>query len=87
MAWVCEQIESASFYDMYQGRNVSFQTCVKWVEYHIPTSSSDVANANIDIFSSVAITKSQMVEIGSSLLVIAGLYLAYAIIAKAINSL
>lgn len=87
MAWVCEQIQSASFYDMYAGRNVQFDTCVNWVEYNLPTTSSHVANTNIDIFSSVAITKSQMVDIGGSLLVIAGLYLAYAIIAKAINSL
>lgn len=47
------------------------QTCLEWVVYSHP----------------LAITKAQMVEIGGSLLMVAGCFLAYAIIAKAVKSL
>lgn len=50
------------------------QVCLEWAAFS-------------DIFQSVAITHSQMVEIGGSLVAIAGIFIAYAIIAKAVNKL
>ena len=47
------------------------QTCLEWVEYSHP----------------LAITKAEMVQIGGSLLAVAAVFIAYAIIAKAVNSL
>ena len=47
------------------------QTCLEWVEYSHP----------------LAITKAEMVQIGGSLLAVAAVLIAYAIIAKAVNSL
>lgn len=47
------------------------QTCLEWVVYSHP----------------LAITKAQMVEIGGSLLTVAGVFLAYAFIAKAVKLL
>ena len=47
------------------------QTCLEWVEYSHP----------------LAITKADMVLIGGSLLAVAAVFIAYAIIAKAVNSL
>lgn len=47
------------------------QTCIEWVEYVHP----------------LAITKVQMIEIGGSLLAVFGVYIAYAIIARGINSI
>ena len=47
------------------------QTCLEWVEYSHP----------------LAITKAEMVQIGGSLLAVAAGFIAYAIIAKAVNSL
>ncbi|WP_228266291.1 hypothetical protein [Acinetobacter haemolyticus] len=41
----------------------------------------------LDLFQSVAITKSEMVMIGSSLIGIAAVFIAYAVIAKAIKQL
>jgi hypothetical protein len=49
------------------------QTCVEWTEFNF--------------LSSLAITKSQMIEIGGSLLSVAGIFLAFAIIAKAVKLL
>lgn len=49
------------------------QTCIAYTEF--------------TYLSHLAITKSQMIEIGSALYPIAGLFIAYAIIAKAVNSL
>jgi len=49
------------------------QTCVQWTEF--------------SFLSSLAITKTQMIEIGGSLLTIAGIFLAYAIISKAVKLL
>jgi hypothetical protein len=40
-----------------------------------------------NFLSSLAITKSQMIEIGGSLLSVAGIFLAFAIIAKAVKLL
>lgn len=48
-------------------------TCLQWGEF--------------SYLSTLAITKSQMVEIGGSLLAVAGVFIAYAIIAKAVKSL
>ena len=45
------------------------QTCEVWVEY--------------SYLSSLAITKQQMIDIGSSLFVIAGIFIGFAIIASA----
>ena len=47
------------------------QTCLEWVEYSHP----------------LAITKAEMVQIGGSLLSVAAVFIVYAIIAKAVNSL
>ena len=47
------------------------QTCLEWVEYSHP----------------LAITKAEMVQIGGSLLAVAAVFIAYAIISKAVNSL
>ena len=47
------------------------QTCLEWLEYSHP----------------LAITKAEMVQIGGSLLAVAAVFIAYAIIAKAVNSL
>ena len=47
------------------------QTCLEWVEYSHP----------------LAITKVEMVQIGGSLLAVAAVFIAYAIISKAVNSL
>ena len=47
------------------------QTCLEWVEYSHP----------------LAITKAEMVQIGGSLLAVAAVFIVYAIIAKAVNSL
>jgi hypothetical protein len=41
----------------------------------------------LDLFQSVAITKSEMVVIGSSLIGIAAVFIAYAVIAKAVKQL
>lgn len=49
------------------------QTCVEWIEFSYLTS--------------LAITKTQMIQIGGSLLGVAGVFLAYAIIAKAVKLL
>lgn len=49
------------------------QTCVEWTEF--------------SYLSSLAITKTQMVQIGGSLLGVAGVFLAYAIISKAVKML
>jgi len=51
----------------------SSQTCVQWVVFN-PLSG-------------LAITKAQMIEIGGSLCVIAGIFIAYAIISSAVNKL
>lgn len=49
------------------------QTCLMWSDF--------------SFLSTLAITKTQMMEIGGSLLTVAGLFLAYAIIAKAVKML
>ncbi|HRM16522.1 MAG TPA: hypothetical protein PLX05_13240 [Acinetobacter parvus] len=41
----------------------------------------------LDLFQSVAITKSEMIMIGGSLVGIAGVFIAYALFAKAVNQL
>lgn len=53
------------------------QRCVEWVEYQ-PESFG---------LASLAITKAQMVEIGGSILGIYALFIAYVVIAKAVNIL
>ena len=47
------------------------QTCLEWVEYSHP----------------LAITQAEMMLIGGSLLAVAGVFLAYAVISKAVNML
>lgn len=48
-------------------------TCLQWGEF--------------SYLSTLAITKSQMIEIGGSLLAVAGVFIAYAFIAKAVKLL
>ncbi len=50
-----------------------FQTCLQWGEF--------------SYLSTLAITKSQMIVIGGSLLSIAGVFIAFVIIAKAVKLL
>lgn len=47
------------------------QTCLEWVEYSHP----------------LAITHAEMMQIGGSLLAVAGVFIAYAVISKAVNML
>lgn len=49
------------------------QHCLQWVDF--------------SFLSTLAITKTQMIEIGGSLLTVAGIFLAYVIIAKAVKML
>lgn len=50
---------------------MGLQACLEWVEYSHP----------------LAITKTEMMQIGGSLLSVAAVFLAYAIISKAVKSL
>lgn len=49
------------------------RTCLQWGEF--------------SYLSTLAITKAQMIEIGSNLLTVAGVFIAFAIIAKAVKLL
>lgn len=59
-----------------QPNESGLQTCVEWATF-----------TYLDLFQSVAITKSEMVMVGSSLIGIAAVFIAYAVIAKAVNQL
>ncbi|MDC4534247.1 hypothetical protein [Acinetobacter baumannii] len=50
------------------------QTCSEWTTFEV-----------IDLFQSFAITKVQMIQIGASLIAVAACFIAFAIIAKAVN--
>lgn len=52
------------------------QTCSEWTTFEF-----------IDLFQSLAITKVQMVQIGASLIAVAACFIAFAVIAKAVNQL
>lgn len=52
------------------------QTCVEWATF-----------TYLDLFQSLAITKVEAVIIGGSLIGIAAVFIAYAVIAKAVNQL
>ncbi|MEX5753497.1 hypothetical protein AB6B30_00035 [Acinetobacter baumannii] len=52
------------------------QTCVEWTTFEV-----------IDLFQSLAITKVQMIQIGASLIAVAACFIAFAVIAKAVNQL
>jgi len=59
-----------------QPNESGLQTCLEWSAFSYP-----------DLFQSLAITKSEMIIIGSSLIGIAAVFIAYAVIAKAIKQL
>ena len=59
-----------------QPNEPGLQTCVEWATF-----------TYLDLFQSVAITKSEMVVIGGSLIGIAAVFIAYAVIAKAVKQL
>ena len=59
-----------------QPNESGLQTCVEWATF-----------TYLDLFQSVAITKSEMIMIGGSLVGIAGVFIAYALFAKAVNQL
>lgn len=59
-----------------QPNESGLQTCVEWATFNY-----------LDLFQSVAITKSEMIMIGGSLIGIAAVFIAYAVIAKALNQL
>ena len=52
------------------------QTCLEWTTFEF-----------IDLFQSLAITKVQMMQIGASLIAVAACFIAFAVIAKAVNQL
>ncbi|XZW57610.1 hypothetical protein ACT40J_19450 [Acinetobacter baumannii] len=52
------------------------QTCTEWTTFEF-----------IDLFQSLAITKVQMMQIGGSLIAVAACFIAFAVIAKAVNQL
>ncbi|OTT98798.1 hypothetical protein [Acinetobacter baumannii] len=52
------------------------QTCSEWTTFEF-----------IDLFQSLAITKVQMIQIGASLIAVAACFIAFAVIAKAVNQL
>ncbi|CAM3594171.1 hypothetical protein VXG46_000097 [Acinetobacter baumannii] len=52
------------------------QTCTEWTTFEV-----------IDLFQSLAITKIQMIQIGASLIAVAACFIAFAVIAKAVNQL
>jgi hypothetical protein len=56
---------------------------------HLPLQMNKVYRhaLNGSILHPLAITKAEMVQIGGSLLAVAAVFIAYAIIAKAVNSL
>ena len=59
-----------------QPNESGLQTCVEWATFNY-----------LDLFQSLAITKNEMMIIGSSLIGIAAVFIAYAVIAKAIKQL
>lgn len=59
-----------------QPNESGLQTCVEWATF-----------TYLDLFQSLAITKVEAVMIGGSLIGIAAVFIAYAVIAKAVNQL
>lgn len=59
-----------------QPNESGLQTCVEWATF-----------TYLDLFQSLAITKVEAVIIGGSLIGIAAVFIAYAVIAKAVNQL
>lgn len=59
-----------------QPNESGLQTCVEWATF-----------TYLDLFQSLAITKVEAVLIGGSLIGIAAVFIAYAVIAKAVNQL